>query len=186
MSSGQVSTPSVVVGSTCPFCQRSNLKRLGNHLPYCKERNGRDYSSFLSKKTLAKKTRSSCKSHSCPKCHKRFSRLDTHLRISATCRSVSGNEDSSMEVTPAPSSSSPSQLQSSHHDLLQPANLEQDIKPRLCLPASEEGWKKANEYLSHNIVPMVIQEPSVDLKNAILVEGVYSYFSTEYGTKEAA
>ena len=103
MSSGQVPTPSVVVRSTCPFCQRCNLKRLGNHLPYCKERNGRDYSSFLSKKTLAKKARSSCKSQSCPKCHKRFSRLDNDLRIGATCRSVSRNEDSTIEVTPAPS-----------------------------------------------------------------------------------
>ena len=38
--------------------------------------------------------------------------------------------------------------------------------------------------MARNIVPMVIQEPSSDIKHAILVEEVYSYFSTEYGTKE--
>ena len=82
---------SLIVGSasTCAFCHKGGFKRLGNHLPRCPERKGRDYSLFLSKKTLSKRAKSSsCKFKFCPRCHKSFSRLDTHLRPSATCRSV--------------------------------------------------------------------------------------------------
>lgn len=75
--------------STCPFCCKGDFKRLGNHLPKCPERNGRDYSHLLSKKTIQKKTRvRSAEANFCPRCHKRFSRLDTHLRTSASCRHI--------------------------------------------------------------------------------------------------
>ena len=75
--------------STCTFCHKGGFKRLGNHLPRCPERKGRDYSLFFSKKTLSKRAKSSsCKFKFCPRCHKHLSRLDTHLRSSATCRSV--------------------------------------------------------------------------------------------------
>ena len=74
--------------STCPFCNRADFKRLGNHLPHCKERNGRDYTPFLSEKTLTKKVKSSSWKMFCPTCHKRFARLDTHLRNSAMCKAI--------------------------------------------------------------------------------------------------
>ena len=76
--------------SKCPFCRKSGFKKLGNHLPYCKDRNGRDYSKYLSNKTLEKKARSTSKNNSsfCPRCHKRFQRVDTHLKNSAVCRSI--------------------------------------------------------------------------------------------------
>ena len=74
--------------STCPFCNKADFKRLGNHLPHCKERNGRDYTPFLSQKTLNKKAKSSSCKMFCPRCHKRFARLDTHLRNSAMCKAI--------------------------------------------------------------------------------------------------
>ena len=49
------------------------FKKLGNHLRSCKERNGRDYSKFLSSKTLKmKENLSKLKSMFCPRCHKNF------------------------------------------------------------------------------------------------------------------
>ena len=93
---------SVVGSSTCPFRKRNYLKRLGNHLPYCNQRNGRDYAPFLSNKSLAKKgSAGSCKTKFCPKCHKHFSRLDTHLRKSATCRDISQHDHSPVPAVPA-------------------------------------------------------------------------------------
>ena len=41
--------------NTCPFCGKV-FKRVGNHLPHCKERRDRDYSAYLAKKTLDKRT----------------------------------------------------------------------------------------------------------------------------------
>ena len=73
---------------TCPFCEKG-FKRLGNHLPHCKERQGRDYSAYLSQKTLDK--RSTTTKKFCPKCHRKFLRLDTHLKNSATCKSISNS-----------------------------------------------------------------------------------------------
>ena len=91
-----LSTPETSIGEdslpACPFCNKHGFKRLGNHLPHCCERNGRDYGPFLSKKTLHKEKANSCKSSFCPKCHKRFIRLDTHLRTSATCRHVPSSD----------------------------------------------------------------------------------------------
>ena len=69
--------------STYPFCNGSYLK-LRKHLPHCKERDGRDYTHLLSAKTLG--NRSQSKKTECPKCHNFFKRLDTHFRVSATCK----------------------------------------------------------------------------------------------------
>lgn len=50
----------------------------------------------MSKKTIQKKTRvRSAKANFCPRCHKRFSRLDTHLRTSAKCRHIPTKNNSS-------------------------------------------------------------------------------------------
>ena len=63
-------------------------RKVGNHLPHCKERNGRDYSQHLAPKTLKKKAQS-LKKTKCPKCDKLFVRLDVHLRKNVSCRSIS-------------------------------------------------------------------------------------------------
>ena len=54
--------------------------KVGNHLPKCKGRNGRDCTVFPAKKTVDKKA-SLGKTY--PKCHKAFQRLDTHLKNNA-------------------------------------------------------------------------------------------------------
>lgn len=72
---------------SCPFCARE-FKSLGNHLPKCKERHDRDYSSYLSKKTLDRKAKTGSSRRSCPKCHKKFLRLDTHLKNNPFCKSI--------------------------------------------------------------------------------------------------
>jgi len=45
--------PSELPKNTCPFCGKE-FRRLENRLPHCKEREGRDYSTFLVKKTVDK------------------------------------------------------------------------------------------------------------------------------------
>ena len=72
--------------NTCPFCEKV-FKRVGNHLTHCKERRDRDYSAYLAKKTLDKRTRVTTKK-ACPKCHRMFTRLDTHLKHNAICKSI--------------------------------------------------------------------------------------------------
>ena len=54
--------------STCPFCEKGDFKNLENHLPSCKERNGRDNSMFLSK-TLKKENPSKLKNMFSPRCY---------------------------------------------------------------------------------------------------------------------
>ena len=86
--------------SACPFCDRE-FRRLGNHLPKCKER---DYSVYLSKKTLDKKAKKGSSRRYCPKCHKQFLRLDSHLKRSPYCKSIDCSTDlpSSVGLTAAP------------------------------------------------------------------------------------
>ena len=88
----------------CPFCSTA-FKRLGNHLPHCQERKGRDYSSLLSEKTLQKKKKTSSKK-TCPTCGKLFTRLDTHLRISASCKAPGLPNDQSGLTEPTNAQSS--------------------------------------------------------------------------------
>ena len=98
---------------SCPFCDKSGYKRLGNHLPRCPERNGRDYTFMLSVKTLNNKKGNSCKFKCCPKCLKKFARLDTHLKNSSCCRDIPSSACLSSMSEQAPSVSSctlPSQV----------------------------------------------------------------------------
>ena len=74
---------------SCPFCN-SLFKRLGNHRQHCPQRNGRDYSCYLSQKTIDKRA-SHSKNKPCPHCGKQFSRLDTHLKNSAQCKTSSAS-----------------------------------------------------------------------------------------------
>ena len=69
----------------CPFCGLS-FKRLGSHLSRCRQRDGRDYSVYLSWQP-ARDLRP--KRAKCPRCLRVFHHLDTHLRVSASCRDMS-------------------------------------------------------------------------------------------------
>ena len=91
---------------SCPFCGKSGYKRLGNHLLHCPERNGRDYTFMLSAKTLNNKKSNSCKFKCCSKCHKKFARLDTHLKNSSCCRDIPSSACLSSMPEQAPSLSS--------------------------------------------------------------------------------
>ena len=97
----------------CPFCNKA-FKKLGNHLAHCPDRNGRDYNHLLSQKTLDIKSGKKPK-EICPKCGRKFSRLDTHLKNSAICKDTQTDSpapSTDPDPTPAvipPSPSHPSQ-----------------------------------------------------------------------------
>ena len=55
-------------------------------------------------------------------------------------------------------------------------------KSRLRLPESQEEWEETNTYFSQVLVPQVISQVSPDSKNSVLSEGVYTFFSSKYGT----
>ena len=82
--------PSELPKNTSPFCGKE-FRRLGNHLSHYKKREGGDYSSYLATKTLDKRARISSKK-ACPKCHRTFTRLDTHLKNNAFCKSIPQDE----------------------------------------------------------------------------------------------
>ena len=143
----------------------------------------------------------------CPKCGRRFLRLDTHLRVSAVCRDVcrlTGNQPapppvSTITIAPPPSTASISNFRATR-----PGNLNSSLtaaaadatttpqhlhniseftpKPKLRLPKSDEEWEKANSYFKHNLVPYVISELSADGKNEVLTEGVFRYFDANFGS----
>ena len=69
----------------CPFCGLCFI-RLGSHLPCCKERNGGDSSAFLARSVVLQSAHGTCSSCGCL-----FNHLDTHLRVSASCRRVATN-----------------------------------------------------------------------------------------------
>lgn len=58
------------------------------------------------------------------------------------------------------------------------------VKNHLLLPNSSKGWEIANTFFEKSLVPAVLATPTPQEMNTILVEGVYSYFSTEDGTKK--
>ena len=170
----------------------------------------------------------------CPKCGRRFQRLDTHLRVSAICRDVAGrsedteppptgpmniisctapvlnsaatltgnlnfamtlpgNLNSAVETTTnlsttteecnRSSTTAPSlqvSVTDSSHYSLPASNF--TLKPRLCLPKSHEDWEKANHFFEQHLIPLVISELSVDSKYTVLAEGVFDYFSANFGS----
>ena len=185
-----LNTPGTVVAAdshnSCPFCYKSGFKRLGSHLPRCPERNGRNYIQYLSKKTQQDRERSNRnKIHICPRCYRKFRRLDTHLRNSATCKLESPlSTTTPAHCTPTLDDSCPTtsvdQSPQASTSILQPHH---QLKPPLKLPSTDEDWMKANVYFQEHVVPAVLQSTTVDMKNATLADGVYAYFSGLYGTK---
>ena len=181
----------------CPFCSQY-FQGLGNHLQHCKDRQGRDYFQYLSQKTL-QKTRK--RKEICPKCQKAFLRLDTHLKNSAFCRTISPPaincetvvpdnprpcplsdlfHTSSYERQPDPVSQIPEQFPSQSTQILPP------VAPSrtLMLTAFREDWNKADSYFRENLVPSVVEAPS-EVKNDLLTRGIYDYFAEQYGIPES-
>ena len=140
----------------CCFCKK-DFKKLGNHYKGCPERNGRDYDHLLSQKTLAKreKTRKS----SCPNCGKSFLRLETHLRNSATCKSISQISQSTPEhsgfipqdTRTSRSVSSP-QLPNANDP---PPSM--DLLHPIQLPSTKDSeWQAADHHFKENLVPQLL------------------------------
>ena len=171
--------------STCPFCHQS-FKRLGCHLPKCKQRGDRDYSVYLSDKTLrkAQKLNRQC----CPKCHHSFRRLDTHLRVSATCKSILTNTAQVQPVAgvgndaAGPSASQPDPLHASA-----PSSRTCAVMQRpLSLPKTAEEWVEADQLLQTEVVPAVLSCTSVEDKNNTLLSITYNILCNRFGIKASA
>ena len=197
----------------CPFCN-TTFKRVGNHLPHCKKRDGRNYSQFLAPKTLKKKLQS-VKKTKCLKCNRLFVRLDTHLRKSAMCKDIPSLPSSinttatDVCMTPpepcqdlacvedsmflSPQDSNPVVAtsaalirftQTTNTDLT--LHFDPKVKKHLNLPKTSEGWEKANLHFNTTLVPAVMAAPTPQEKNSLLVEGVYEYFALACGTRHIA
>ena len=189
----------------CPFCKEL-FKRVGNHLPYCKMRDDRDYSQFLAQKTLKKRSMESGKKAKCPKCNRSFARLDTHLKRSATCREIATQPSCASTSETIISNSFQSQNSTENAIFFTPQNsnlsaamsaasvglplttgtchTDPQIRQHLKLPNTAEGWEEANTHFEKVLVPAVMAAASPKEKNRILVEGVYMYFATTQGTKK--
>ena len=159
---------SVLYPISCPFCAQSGFKRLGNHPPRCKERNGRDYSMYLSRKTNCKSKDRAAAYKFCPNCHKQFRRLDTNLRNSATCKAF---------PSPLDSVGIQAQLLQETAAILNFTPLDFSFRPKLKL---QEEWEAANSYFANVLVPEVLSETSPSSKNTKLCDGIYT---SKYGTK---
>ena len=151
--------------------------------------------------TLKKKPQAQC-----PSSNRLFKRLDTHLRVSATCRvinpvppvpatSVCGPtqahqdqalredamfyslQDSNFAAAPnAPTQTTSTTHTASHQGL--------EIKATLILPTSSEEWEQANSFFETNLVPAALAATSPEeMSGVLLSDGIYSYFALTYGTK---
>ena len=167
---------------SCPFCQK-DFKKLGNHLKYCKEQNGRDYEHLLSEKTLLKKSATSrMKKETCPNCGRKFECLSTHLRSSATCKITQTSIPTSSATTVHSTSPSQQPPLPKATQTAPPHNV--TTLPRMKLPQTADGWAEANEYMHRVIVPSVVQELGVNAMNHVLCYGIYSYFTSKYGIQQ--
>ena len=177
----------------CPFCS-VEFKRLGNHLPFCSQRNGRDYTSYLSLKTTNK--RANTKKQQCPNCGKCFKSLDTHMRVSATCRLVPSTAPTISEPTTSSSvvasNTESLEIQNFHtstHQLetttINSGGLSELSLPILApfnCPKTAEDWVEVDQHLATVLAPAVLSAPSLEEKNLTLCSGIYNYFSSKYGT----
>ena len=125
--------------------------------------------------TRAKKGNSQRK---CPKCHRTFIRLDTHLRNSAFCGSPgfhNAQRDRVQEVDSTPESHTTAPAQNPANSPPSPP-----VLPILKLPIINEEWSRANSHFEENLVPPAM---SVEVKNNVLVTGIYEYFEECCGTR---
>ena len=185
---------SVIITSYCVHLQqregreggREGEREGGREGGRCKERDGRDYSSYLSKKTLYNKAKAGSSRKSCPKCHRWFLRLDTHLKNSPFCKSVQ-QSDSQTPTAPTVPLQSDTPVNVSHHFTTNDSLTTEtppETNPPLKLPSSKEDWQVADSFFLENLVPFVHQATSAEEKNSILADGIYNYFATQYGVRQ--
>ena len=166
----------------CPFCGKEFV-RVGNHLKHCPQRQGREYNHLLSQKTLQKKTVKQ-KREKCPKCEKLFDRLDTHLRNSATCRSLPQTPSSELrehadQPTGPEASGLSTYVQSNSNDTSRSDSCPKTVEllPALTLPKDAGEWEEADAYFRDHLTPRVCREGSVEGMNDVLCNGIYEYFA---------
>ena len=162
-------------------------------------------------KTLQKQPQPRKKAQ-CPKCNQTFKRLDTHLRVSATCRDINpppsptvsdtvndimgpgqlcqvqaAGEDS-MLLTPlglnfaAAATAALERLELTTNTINTSLRLGPQTKASLKLPTTSDDWEQANTYFHTSLVPAVLAVPTPQEMSRLLCEGHYTYFSSKYGT----
>ncbi len=160
---------------------------------------------YLSKKNQDKQAKKKGSRQRCPKCHKCFLRLDTHLKKSTSCRPVDTATIPPAQALSQPVTNPPNpdhEADSSHlHSELPslpsfpactptaspPPEIKApspEIKAPLILPSSKEDWEKANTFLKENVVPRSLQATSVEEKNALITDGTYKYFADNHGVRK--
>ena len=164
----------------CPFCNHRYV-RVGNHLPHCKERSGKDYTSYLAK---SRSVPLRPVSGVCPKCSCLFQRLDTHLRLSANCHDIARSPVRSPRPVPPTHSNQPMNITTEHTTALSMASptTTHTFKCPLKLPKSVEEWEEADSLLLSTVVPAVLHAVSAEEKNSCLCEGVYDVLASRFGT----
>ena len=165
----------------CSFCQKC-FKSLGNHYKGCPERHGADYQHLLSQGTLSNKARGKPKKLPCPKCGKRFIRLETHLRRSASCKNVSVPDELSdpPPIHPVPAPSSPSSpVQPKPPAAYRP--LPPTLLPRTKLPSTPEQWSEVDDFTRANITTAVLQERDVNAMQHVITHGLYTFLVSRFG-----
>ena len=149
----------------------------------------------------------------CLKCNKLFLRFDTHRRNSAMCKDISPlpspttSSSTNVCVTPPEpcqdltlGGDSMHSLQNSNPAVRSPNDAlvrftqttntfhtphpVPQVKEHIKLPRTSEGWEEADHYFSTTLVPAVIAESVLQEKYRILVEGVYAFFASAYGTRQ--
>ena len=170
----------------CPCCGRT-FKRLGCHLPKCKERGERDYTAYLTKQSQHEPV---AKRVQCPKCNRFFRRLDTHLRVSAVCRDPVALAAASGEPAPAMGETGPgpaatavlSGPDSNPASRTTPSAQQLQRVPPLKLPKTTDEWVEANQLLTQ-VLPAVVRCSSVEDKSRVLGELTYSLLRERFGCR---
>ena len=134
----------------------------------------------------------------CSRCKKLFARLDTHLRRSAACRSISllpspdaavhrdvQSTEAAIFLTPLNlNSATPAQAVSCETtNILPVSSTPPTVKGHLLLPKTAEGWEAANEHFNTILVPAVLTASSLSEKYSTLIDGIYSYFQSACGSR---
>ena len=125
-----------------------------------------------------------------------FLRLDTHLKNSAACKSVSDTDDltpppeqqSSPEQSPPAIPTEPTSHLTYCSQTTQPASSPETNRVPLDilkLPTCQQGWEEADAFLKEQLVPAMLQAASTEDKNRVLSEGIYDYFAQKVWNQEA-
>ena len=141
-----------------------------------------------------------------------FTRLETHLKNNAFCKSIPQYEPpdqcsapnnhqapalssihtlaTAQQLPPTASLEQPpttaqqlTTVQDISQDLSQPTGASSKSRGILNLPSDPQEWNEANKFMREQLIPNVLAS-SPDTKNRILSEGIYDYFDQRYGTRQ--